>query len=760
MAAWVLAHPPWQALSRVRSRWDILVKSGPWTSKQFFSTASISTETPAMRQVKAYPYPDAAPDTSLFEDSTDEYREASGDTDAQLSTFETSSADSNHPSNLLKSLVKQGRFQDASRVHTELTNMGVEILPHPVYHFAARQALRDHALSREQRVAIFMKWWSLFPSRTEVDGARSVYSIVAELLRNSTTLDILLVKQFAVLAATKGHVSIASEVIPVVARYTSPEAAFGFLEDFCRAALGFKASLAKQGEHHDAGHDNKSIFYVDTRNWYSLLISELAATQRSFAALDILRLARARRIPISPAAYTALGREFFRDVNQDALKATVRLARAQLDGTSPTDHHQALSAAIQSLEGLRDPSLSPSPKEAQNLPLSQRSGLSTDELEHLRTADLSNSLTLPGLTRLLKRSIKAGVLDISATRLSKLVGALLQAKRTSLVRRLRASAYRHPQLVPLWALAEMTRLENVGFSLLHILREFEAHFHVVGVPRGIADEVWENPRTIQPGHLGPDRPPISRKLHPKPFDIHLVWMAALRRASSSSQVQRLYSQFLQDVAASRDVPPSTVPFLSSRPSDQAPNTPANSRVVPPPSLFNATHFALFIRAFQRFDLPSIARRVLLDMYHLGVKPNYVTLNAFIASLSAVPKDVPLSRIVDRLEELINTRSPSLGQPLLPAESLPPTLRRHNHDAFISARAQALKRNTLVHIYTGALARLLLDGRSAEPDTAEIARRFKERVPYRPGRNPFTDAVLRAPDIVNAISAEPATSAET
>ncbi|KAH9886447.1 hypothetical protein C8Q73DRAFT_715386 [Cubamyces lactineus] len=760
MAAWVLAHPPWQALSRVRLRWDVLVKSGPWTSKQFFSTPSVLTETPAMRQVKAYPYPEVAPDTSLFEDSTDEYEEASGDTDAQLSTFEISSADSDHPSVLLKNLVKQGRFQDASRVYTEFTSMGVEILPHPVYHFAARHVLRDHTLSREQRIASFLKWWSLFPSRKEVDGARSVYSIATELLRNSTTLDILLVKQFAVLAATKGHVFVASEVIPAIARYASPEVALGFLEDFCRAALGFNRSLVEQSEHNGARHDIDRGFYIDTRNWYSLMIQELAATQRSFAALDVLKLARARRISVSPAAYIAVGQEFFRDTNHAALVATIQLAQAQMDGTSHWDHQQALSAAIKSLEGLEDRRLSSHLRKAQESSSSQPLGLSTDELQQLLAADLSDGLGLVGLTRLLKRSIRVGVLDISAARLSKLVGALLQAGRTSLVRRLRASAYRHSHLVPLWALAEMTRLENVGFPLLHILREFEAHFHVVGVPHGIADEAWEKPRTTQPGHKGPGRPPISRKLNPGPFDIHLVWMAALRRASSSSQVQRLYSQFLQNVAASRDIPPSTVPFLSSRPFDQAADIPASTRVIPPPSLFNATHFALFIKAFHRFDLPSIARRVLLDMYHLGVKPNYVTLNAFIATLCSVPKDVPLSRIVDRLEELVNAHTPPIGQPLLPAESLPPTLRRHNHDAFVAARAQAIRRNTLVHIYTGVLARLLLDGRGGEPDTAKIAKHFMERVSYRPGRNPFTDAVLRAPDIAKAIAAGHATSAET
>ncbi|KAI0332795.1 hypothetical protein GY45DRAFT_414871 [Cubamyces sp. BRFM 1775] len=757
MAAWVLAHPPWQALSRVRLRWDILVKSGPWTSKQSFSTPSTSEETPAMRQVKAYPYPEVAPDTSLFEDSTDEYREASGGTGAQLNTSEISSAGSDHPSLLLKNLVKQGRFQDASRVHAELTGMGVEILPHPVYHFAARQALRDHTFSREERIKKFMKWWSLFPSYTEVDGARSVYSIVTEMLRNSTTLDVLLVKEFAVLAASKGHVFVASEVIPVVARYTSPEAALGFLEEFCRTAWGFKRSLVKQSANDEPSQDIGRAFYVDTRNWYSLMISELAATQRSCAALDVLNLARARNIPITPAAYTALGQEFYHDVNLGALTTTIRLARGQMDGTSHSDYHQALSIAVRSLEGLREHPPSPNLQEAQHTSLSQRSGLSTEELQRLRTVDLSDGLVLVGLVRLLKRSIKSGVLDVPPTRLSKLVGALLQAGRTSLVRRLRALAYRHSQLVPLWALAEMTRLESVGSPLIHIFREFEAHFHVVGIPRGIADEVWEKPRTTQPGHIGPGRPPISRKLHPGPFDIHLVWMAALRRATSSSQVQRLYSQFLQDVATSRDISPSTVQFLASRSFDKAVDTPA---IIPPPSLFNATHFALFIQAFQRFDLPSIARRVLLDMYHLGVKPNYVTLNAFISALCSVPKDVPLSRVVDRLVELVNTRSPPLGQPLLPAESLPPTLRRHNHDAFISAHAQALRRKTLVHIYTGVLARLLLDGRGAEPDTAKIAKQFVEKVPYRPGRNPFTDAVLRAPEIVKATSAGPAASAET
>ena len=238
MASWVLAHPPWHSLARVRLRWDMLANAGSWmrTGRHFLNTPTLSLavdlneETPAMREIKAYPYPSNPPDASLFEDA-DEYATVSMAHEEKKPTLFDIPWGS-PPCTLLKHLVQAGRYEDAEKVYAELKDMNVEIRPHPVYHFIARKILSTPDLAPQQRLKEFVKWWSLVPATKDL--ARSVGFIRAEILRKDHVPDIPLIANFALLAASKGYaIQVAQDVIYVISRYAPPSFTKHFLEEFC-----------------------------------------------------------------------------------------------------------------------------------------------------------------------------------------------------------------------------------------------------------------------------------------------------------------------------------------------------------------------------------------------------------------------------------------------------------------------------------------------------------------------------------------------
>ncbi|KAI8976690.1 hypothetical protein BD414DRAFT_539236 [Trametes punicea] len=716
MSAWVLAHPPWHALTRLRLRWDAYVKPLPWTSKQFLSMPPLSTETPAMRDIKAYPYPSAPPDPSMFEEATNEYREAATDTEAVAALY-PAVVDVDHPSTLLKNLVLEGRLQDASRVHAELLDMGFEIPHHPVYHFAARQALRDPELSQKERVDALIKWWSLVPPKTEADSYRSVKSILAETLRNDIAPDIPVLIQFAILAASKGYaLEVSHDIIRAVARYAPSRVVLPFLKQFCAAA--WKVKLPEDS----ADRLRNRLFIHDWPLWHCFAIEELAYYGRTRLALDVLRVARARDFPLSQSAYRALLRALQRESDDDAIAMVQTVRNSQRRAQGVPVFRPAIEKSLQSHGA---PQLR----------------LSSQDLDRVLNADSVLDGGLVSVARALKRAMKTGYLPVSGERLSKLIRIFLALGRTTLVRRLRSLAYRHDHLVSLWTLVDLMRHKSRRSSIYTVLKDFESHFHLVGVPSRLFDELWRERRAMRPADVAKWRPPLRRKLTPTPHHMYILWSLLVSRARTHSERQRLYSSFLEEVAASRDVPVSSVPFLASR----RPPSPSNDaeddvRPVPPPILFNARHFTLFIRLFAQ-ESPVIALRVIVDMYALGIEPDDELFHKFVLVLKRVPPAYPLSRVVASLERLINKHKSPVERSYLPADSFPQPV---DQQLGALSRAQAFKEDVLVFVYTAALRRLLLDGRGADPDATKIAGRFIARVPYRIGTNAMTDQVLHPP----------------
>lgn len=306
MASWVLAHPSWHSLARFRLRFDALVKMGGMTSKQFLSTPTLSTdtETPMMKEIKAYPYPSVSPDSSLFEEPDEGYVLAAGATE-EYATSLPLDRNRTDPCYTLQRLVIEGSYEDAERVHAELVEHGVEIRPHPVYHFIARKLLGTDNVPSQDRVDGFVKWWSLVPPKSEWNCTRSVGFILTETLRKDAVPDVPLIAKFALLAASKGYASqVSSDVIDVLARFAPPGLTMQFLGQFCVAAWNYETSLPayKASPQMVA----KNLLEVQFPAWYSSAVRTFASAGNFAPAIAALQVACSRNIFVTQGTYSHL----------------------------------------------------------------------------------------------------------------------------------------------------------------------------------------------------------------------------------------------------------------------------------------------------------------------------------------------------------------------------------------------------------------------------------------------------------------------
>ncbi|KAL1946253.1 hypothetical protein VTO73DRAFT_15380 [Trametes versicolor] len=736
MASWVLAHPPWHALARARLRWDVFVRSGIWTNKQFLSTPSLSAETPAMREVKSYPYPATVPDNTLFEETTDEYYAAEGDTQAHTGLY-PSHAEVNHPSTMLKNLVKGGNYADATRVHAELLELGVDIPFHPVYHFAARQALLNPALSQRERLESFVKWWSLFPPRREVrEPLRAIGSVLTDLLRNDAVPDISLIVRFALLAASKGYArAVYRQVIPVIASYAPRDVLLYFLGEFLAAVRQFKTSIVHDGKASESAASR--TLHIQPSFIYGITLLELVRIGKTGVALEVLQLARSRGI-----RYHYILCFLREEADANVVATVMSLCKAQQAQSSWLET-PAKDAILPSWKPPSSPTQQPETVASPSLDPLQAP---TDDAA-ASTSDSNEMQALVTITRSLKHALSSGTLSLSSESLQQVLAAYRAAGRSTLLRRLRVLAYRHDEIVPSWALAEMIAHDRRNRSLFTIMEEFETHFHLVGVPRGFTDALWKARGLVRSSGPARTRPQIHRKYFPTAKHTHLVWKVFLARARGRSQVRRLYLQFLEDVAASRDIPALAVPHIASLPSWKPATDPAVFiRPIPPPNLFGVGHFSIFMMAFDRFNSPKVAARVIIDMYSLGFGPDSGLVAPFLSSLRYLPSDRPPTKALDFFEKALQDASQG-GFSAEQAQS-----QANSHPSSSGDERDSLKTRMLAFVYGGVMRRLLLDGRDAE--AVEVARRFVASVP--PLRNPsrFIEEVLREPVIACALASEP------
>ncbi|PIL23558.1 hypothetical protein GSI_14871 [Ganoderma sinense ZZ0214-1] len=722
MASWVLAHPPWHSLARVRLRWDMLANAGGWmrTGRHFLNTPTLSLavdlneETPAMREMKAYPYPSSRPDASLFED-TDEYATVSIAREEEKPALFDIPAGS-PPCTLLKHLVQAGRYEDAERVHAELKELNVEIHPHPVYHFIARKILSTPDLAPQKRLEDFVKWWSLVPDTNDLatsskdrvpatkNLARSVGFILSEILRKDHVPDIPLIANFALLAVSKGYATqVAQDVIYVISRYAPPGFTQHFLEEFCISEWKHETKKTVH-EHRRCRADTLTKFHF--RAWYSGAILSHIDCGRQDSALQLLELAASRNIWVTQHTYrrfisslAAIGR--LKDAR------VVRDIRRRQNFVRGTDKDPFVPFAR-----------SPSGRCSIRIVVPS----SGDRVELAKSA----------------RSIKHALhrrLSISAPRLAKVFLTFLASRQHSILHRLRNLAYRSgPSAISSWVLAEMIYYSKPYRNHpASFLRVFEQHFHHVGVPSEIFNPVFSsehrfdlakvNASAVGLHQVGP-APPIRRRLAPTREHMYLLWKAVVENAQRPATVARLYREFVDAVTSSLHVPqnvyplPRLVPY--TRPNPAPSSKPQDASVeylkpIPLRILYDTRIFHVFIDKFLSFGFLTHATRVVLDMFRLQSVPNAVTLNKFAEGLRFKPD---LAAVERRLEYWEKAATRALRWPLDVADH--PV----QHDS-----VDATEERILMFFYRATVRNLVREGR--REDAVLVAARFLELFPAGP-----------------------------
>ncbi|TBU38510.1 hypothetical protein BD309DRAFT_1022803 [Dichomitus squalens] len=683
MASWVLAHPPWHSLARVRIRWDTLVKAGGWTrpGRHFLNTPTLSLridldeETPSMRQIKAYPYPSAPPDSSLFEEATDEYATAAL-TESEATLFDIPAGAP--PCTLLKCLVKAQRYEDAERVYTELVALGIEINPHPVYHFIARRTLSTPGLASQKRLDTFMKWWSLVPASSEIDCSRSVGFILTELLRKDHSPDIPLIASFALLAASKGYaIQVGLDSIRRIARYAPSDFTTRFLEEFCVTTWNYETK-AKQTRQGPPSRRALDLIQSQFRIWYNAAVSSLVDSGKHRSALQLLKLAHSRKLSIKQGTYEHIVSVFQAHGYRDAVHAVQQMNRGM---SSSSGNHETSDL----------PTEFSAPQDISTIYLPLR----------------GHGTELAKSARSIKRAFQAGIL-VPAIQLTEVITVFLQSDRKSALRRLRNLAYRSgPSAISTWALAEMTFYANRNYfqSLLHV---FEQHFDHVGVPPEIFDPIHFSEQrhdltkvkvpAVALQQIGPV-PSIYRRLPPSKEHTYLLWRMAVKHAKRPASAARLYRAFVNVVTETRSIPRNVYP-LPRLPSPVMPPAEGQNmeylRPMPPRILYDARYFDVFVNKFFSYGFISYATRVIVDMFCLGFAPHIRTRDAFMKGLMFKPGQAAVER---RLQYWQKTVDRAIAQ----AQNLPGR----------SASPEQLRGRMLSFFFRATVRRLMQDGRRQE-----------------------------------------------
>ncbi|KZT04488.1 uncharacterized protein LAESUDRAFT_727967 [Laetiporus sulphureus 93-53] len=710
MATWLL-RTPWLCLSRPRFRWDCLALStgsNTWSSnllsKHYFSTPSLSEESPAMLEMKRTSYPNTPLDTSLFEDTTADYC-------TELSECEQG-ADSvwlpANASDLLSALVREARFDDANRVLAELKEMGQYVQPSSLYLKFALHALQQEYKDPRDRLTAFTKWWDLIPDASSHDSVSSSIFKVQDALLHDSIPDLPVLTQFAISSAQKGYATaISSQLVSLLIAYASPAISSVFmstLHDSAAKALQ-KAIASVPADIADRVEIEHAAVMED---WYSNAVISHCIAARTDHAVQLLQTARKRQVSITPRAYNTASRKLKEMLDTRNLSIV-----ESLRATAEKPLHE-----IRTRQARFNPHYAP-PTE---LPTSIPEGA---------TVDLAAAL------RIIRKSLRPSRYPSPAA-LAIFMTVYKATGRTLALRILRTRSYRTFPTTSMWALAEMLYHLRRDENLL-LINVFTHHFHFVAVPR----RMWKYPRRAAsrmkkdgnvPRESLPLLPsqPLQQKLWPSTHHTALVWRAVAEIMSTPIALEGLYRELLEqvDTAQRAAALPSqrTTDDIESdpqRPADaplgtgESQDIPSSEQAYPSPiapsSMYDSAHFNVFIQAFGARFGPSRAAQVISDMYRLGIKPGIESLTTLAAVFARFGDLWKLTSLLDRMEA---------GEG--------------------SARSSQTLPQPNIVTYTAIISWLLKTGRYR--DASVIALRMKARLDYQPGMNPLTDAALANLDL--------------
>ncbi|KIK95559.1 hypothetical protein PAXRUDRAFT_140370 [Paxillus rubicundulus Ve08.2h10] len=279
--------------------------------------------------------------------------------------------------------------------------------------------------------------------------------------------------------------------------------------------------------------------------------------------------------------------------------------------------------------------------------------------------------------------------------------------RTRAITSLRAIAYRHSsKSASTWAFAEMLH-HRQRKEPMHVLLVFFQHFHLVGIPRKTVLSHIRGPRGQQERKNGVQRLcvppyPMGEKLWPSAYHTAIVW-DTLASLSTKTERERLYSLLL------------ALAKQSKQRESEAPQSRDCSTLQLPRNTYDAAHFSPFVSSWARKN-PGKALGVLRDMVSLGIEPGVVQWSIVARGYAQHGDPVIALRILNQLEEVEMDQTKRGGED-------PP--RRPS--------------DVLLGTYTNVLRGLVVAGDVEH--AREIEKRLVERLGYRAGDRPATDASI-------------------
>ncbi|KAN0084316.1 hypothetical protein V8E55_007820 [Tylopilus felleus] len=286
--------------------------------------------------------------------------------------------------------------------------------------------------------------------------------------------------------------------------------------------------------------------------------------------------------------------------------------------------------------------------------------------------------------------------------------------RTRALPLLRTVAYRHaPKSAATWAFTAMLH-HRTRREPLHLLRVFTQHFYLVGVPRKTVLALLRGPRGQQarreqvPGWMAGAGGMRSR-VWPNAYHTALVWEAVVE-LSSGAERERLYALLVSLVQQSR------------RPEQahDAQERDTETRVALPPDTYDAAHFSPFVSAWAR-RRPARAASALKDMIQLGVHPTVVQWSMVARGYAQHDDPCVALRILDRLEEMVRGAE------------------RDYESGEGERERDGRGMDALLGVHTNVLRGFVIAG--DVPRACEVERRLVDRLGYRAGNRPATDASI-------------------
>lgn len=617
-------------------------------------------DTPARAAFRALEYPNAPPDSSLFEEEDEEY--ASVDFPALPAV--SAETTFGYPCDPLSRLIYQRRYTEAETVKGELTSMGVPIIHRTGYINAALHVLK-HNRRDPNRYAAFFDWLAL--ARPAKSSHSPFYIFIAQQLffRNSPPLEVA--TKFGLLAAEKGNAPVVGKtVVGYVARYAELGIIKQFLDQFYEVYCHCPVDIPS---HHPISRVSKRA------QWWNHAIRTQCFAARPAYGFDLLKAARERQIRVNQYTIDYLYRSLL-DEGENGLAAEMESSEPRLqldDGTVILD--QSSPTAFPSFH--------------QDRPLKHNLIIAS---RILASKNVSVTLLIPFF------DIYKPPPDYVEWR--------IRVQSAIEVNLLRSRAYRYS----LNALSGVLHAEMLHHhrrkQYVNLIDIFHKFFHSVTVPEDLVaqyslsrNDFPKNMRiyTGKDGQL-PDWVTkrtfnISHKLWADKYITSLVWNAMVRLAESENEVQVLYGRLKEIVeeqlsASAMTEPPSITEVPASDTSSSPDTTSSSTKLtvassptsipsglsapeghspdfsptLAPVEYIDNAHFLPFLRAFSGFGNRDAAARILNYMSEHGIEPNISALGTVAGkfSLGGAGYIRATMKLLDSIEEI---EAKNLGLPV-------------------------------------------------------------------------------------------------